>query len=105
MYKKRLPIVYCVVVVLIIAPLFLNDFLTVIATRMLILALLAISLIMLGLFWNNDIWAGVIFWHGWICGGVFREQDRLCPDMGCDPYWHNNGCVCIFSAGVAIITG
>ena len=44
MYKKRLPIVEAVLlVVLIIAPLFLNDFLTVIATRMLILALLAIS--------------------------------------------------------------
>ena len=61
MYKKRLPIVEAVLlVVLIIAPLFLNDFLTVIATRMLILALLAITLTMLGLFWNNDIWAGVV---------------------------------------------
>ena len=44
MYKKRLPLVEAVLlVVLICAPLFLNDFLTVIATRMLILALLAIS--------------------------------------------------------------
>ena len=44
MYKKRLPLVEAVLLVaLIVAPLFLNDFLTVIATRMLILALLAIS--------------------------------------------------------------
>ena len=44
MYKKRLPLIEAVLlVVLIVAPLFLNDFLTVIATRMLILALLAIS--------------------------------------------------------------
>ena len=44
MYKKRLPLIEAVLLVaLIVAPLFLNDFLTVIATRMLILALLAIS--------------------------------------------------------------
>ena len=44
MHKKRLPLVEAVLLVLlIVAPLFLNDFLTVIATRMLILALLAIS--------------------------------------------------------------
>ena len=44
MDKKRLPLVEAVLLVaLIVAPLFLNDFLTVIATRMLILALLAIS--------------------------------------------------------------
>ena len=44
MYKRRLPLVEAVLLVLlIVAPLFLNDFLTVIATRMLILALLAIS--------------------------------------------------------------